>query len=107
MVNWLDKLQQRWKAKSTVQVLIILLVFACTGYTVVAISKPILRLLFDGPIPLWAKVLYYIAILPFYNLILLLYGFVFGQFQFFWNFEKRFLTRIFGSSPSNNPTNEK
>jgi hypothetical protein len=28
----------------------------------------------------------------------LLYGFIFGQFTFFWSFEKRVYHRIFGSS---------
>jgi hypothetical protein len=39
-------------------------------------------------------VLYYIFILPLYNVILLGYGFVFGQFDFFWRFEKRFIRRL-------------
>ncbi|HZX74601.1 MAG TPA: DUF6787 family protein [Cyclobacteriaceae bacterium] len=34
-------------------------------------------------------------VFPVYNLFLLFYGFVFGQIHFFWNFEKRFLGRIF------------
>jgi len=41
-------------------------------------------------------VVYYILILPVYNVILLLYGFVFGQFRFFLDFEKRFLKRLTG-----------
>ncbi len=105
-MNWIDQLQQRWKVKNTFQVIIILVVFACTGYTVVAISKPILKLLFEGPIPWWARVLYYIAILPLYNLFLLFYGFVFGQFRFFWDFEKRFFSRIFGQTKKSNTNKE-
>jgi hypothetical protein len=97
-VNWIERLRNRWQVKNTRQVLIILLVFACTGYTVVAISKPILQQLFQGQIPFWARVVYYILILPIYNLFLLLYGFIFGQFTFFWSFEKRVYHRIFGSS---------
>ena len=42
-----------------------------------------------------ATVLYYLLILPVYNGLLLAYGFLFGQFQFFWEFEKRFMSRIF------------
>lgn len=94
-MTWMQKLQDRWKVNSAFQVTIILLVFACTGYTVVFIAKPILNYLYAGqPVPIWAKVIYYIFILPFYNLFLLLYGFIFGQFHFFWNFEKRFFARI-------------
>lgn len=104
-MNWIDRLQQRWKVKSTFQVIIILIVFACTGYTVVAISKPILKVIFDGPIPLWARAVYYILILPFYNLFLLLYGFIFGQFSFFWGFEKRLFERIFTTTKRPNTHN--
>ena len=35
-----------------------------------------------------------ILILPVYNILLLFYGFVFGQFHFFWKFEKRMLSRM-------------
>lgn len=82
--------------ESGFQVAIVLLVFACTGFTVVFIKRPILSYLFEGgPMPLWASVLYYILILPIYNIFLLIYGFVFGQFSFFWEFEKRFFRRTF------------
>ena len=96
-VSWVDKLQRRWKVNSAFQVVIILVVFACTGFTVLFLKRPAFSILFgNGPMPIWASVLYYILILPIYNVFLLLYGFIFGQFKFFWNFEKRFFNRIFG-----------
>jgi hypothetical protein len=95
-MSWMQQLQQRWKVKSASQVIVILLVFACTGFTVLAIKRPIFILAFpDGSVPGWIKILYWIMILPIYNVFLLWYGFMFGQFQFFWNFEKRFFNRIF------------
>lgn len=97
MAGWLDKLKERWKVPGTFQVLIILLVFACTGTTVALLAKPLLRAIFSpDEVPIWAKVVYYILILPVYNIFLLMYGFIFGQFAFFWNFEKRFFSRMFG-----------
>ena len=97
MPGWTDRLRERWKVKSTYQVIIILVVFACTGTTVAVIARPLLRAIFaPGEVPAWATVLYYVLILPIYNLILLVYGFIFGQFGFFWNFEKRFFSRLFG-----------
>lgn len=93
-MGWIDRLRQRWQAKSIWQVIAILLVFACTGFTVVLIRKPLLRWMFGNEIPLFARILYYVFILPFYNLVLLAYGFLFGQFEFFWQFEKRFFSRI-------------
>jgi len=74
-------------------VVAILLAFACTGMTIVWLMKPILHSLFGYEIPYWARVAYYILILPVYNLVLLFYGFVFGQFKFFLEFEKRFFRR--------------
>ncbi|HEY3429659.1 MAG TPA: DUF6787 family protein [Cyclobacteriaceae bacterium] len=95
MAKWIDKLQQRWNLGSTWQVIIILVVFACTGTTVLLIKKPLFDYWFpDGEKPLWANITYYILILPVYNILLLAYGFVFGQFKFFWDFEKRFFNRI-------------
>lgn len=96
MSKWIQKLQDRWGVSSR-RVIIILIVFALTGTTVVLIKKPILNALFPTENPGWGFfVLYYILILPVYNLLLLIYGFIFGQFDFFWNFEKRFFSRIFG-----------
>ena len=103
-VNWLAKLQGRWKVKSIAQVVMILIVFALTGFTVVFLKKPVLTYLFEGtPRPFWATIVYYIVILPVYNVILLLYGLLLGQFRFFWGFEKRMLNRIFGGTKKNTP----
>ncbi len=95
-LNWIEKLKVRWKLNSAWQVAIILLVFACTGFTILFIKKPLLTWLVGerGDTTL-ASILYYLFILPLYNVILLGYGFVFGQFRFFWNFEKRFMERFF------------
>jgi hypothetical protein len=96
MPQWIDKLQKRWNVKNAWQVVLILVVFACTGFTVMFLKKPILTFLAgeEGNTTL-GTVLYYIFILPLYNIILLVYGFVFGQFNFFWQFEKRFMERFF------------
>jgi hypothetical protein len=94
-MSWLNKLQSRWKVDSIWQVIIILIVFACTGFTVLFLKQPLFNYWFpEGVKPMWASVLYWILILPVYNIFLLFYGFVFGQFQFFWAFEKRFFSRF-------------
>ena len=93
--KWIDRLKSRWNLTNTWQVIIILIVFACTGTTVLIIKKPLFAMWFpEGDKPIWASVLYYILIFPVYNIFLLFYGFVFGQFRFFWEFEKKFFTRI-------------
>lgn len=81
--------------KSTTQVVIVLIVFACTGTTVLLIKRPLFAYWFpDGEKPLWATIAYFILILPVYNVFLLFYGFLFGQFKFFWEFEKKFFKRF-------------
>lgn len=93
-MGWLQKLQTRWNARNLWQVLLILLAFACTGVTVVLLMKPILFFFFGPEMPTWGKVLYYILILPVYNVILLFYGFLVGQFNFFVEYEKKSFRRM-------------
>lgn len=94
--GWLQKLQDRWDV-SAGRVIIILVVFALTGFTVMFLKKPVVAFFTgDGEQPLLFTILYYILILPVYNVILLIYGFLLGQFEFFWEFEKRFFKRIIG-----------
>ncbi|HEY0978793.1 MAG TPA: DUF6787 family protein [Flavobacteriales bacterium] len=96
--GWMARLGRRWGV-SPGRVLLILLVFACTGFTVLFLKKPILAYFAgEGEQPVLFTVLYYILILPIYNVFLLIYGALFGQFRFFWEFEKRFFRRITGRS---------
>ncbi len=90
----MDRLATRWNVAPS-RVLIILLVFACTGFTVMFLKRPVVEWATDGGgHSLRFTILYYILILPFYNVVLLVYGALFGQFRFFWEFEKRFFARI-------------
>ena len=94
--DWINKLKKRWGITSTFQVVIILAVFALTGFSVLFIEEEIVRLLgIPKEKDWWLAVLIFIFItLPLYNAILLIYGFILGQFRFFWNFEKRFFGRM-------------
>jgi hypothetical protein len=96
--GFINKLMQRWKVGSPTQVVIILVVFACTGFSVMFLKKPILGW-FSSDLEsnkTLFSILYYIFIFPVYNILLLFFGFVFGQFQFFWEFEKNFFRKISG-----------
>jgi uncharacterized membrane-anchored protein len=94
---WIEKLKKRWGVKNAWQVLVILLVFACTGFTILFLKKPIYWVLgFDSQTPTWQRVVAWIVlILPLYNVVLLMYGFIFGQFRFFWLFVNRLFGRLF------------
>jgi hypothetical protein len=96
-MSWLAKLQKRWGVHSIWQVLLILCVFACTGFTILFIKKPIYNVLgYTDITPVWLKaVTWIVLILPLYNVILLAYGFIFGQFNFFWLFVNRLFGRLF------------
>ncbi len=91
-----DKLKKRWNISSNFQVFIILLVFTITGSTTVYVKK----LIFDwaginAETPLPEKVIFYVVvILAVYNMLLLIIGLIFGQFRFFWEFEKKFFSRL-------------
>ena len=90
----MEKLKQRWQITSNYQLVIIFIVFAITGSTASYISKPFLNIIglhreFMNGFFYWTLRL--VLIFPFYKVLLLLFGFFFGQFKFFWNFEKKML----------------
>lgn len=94
--GFLKRLQSKWKLESLWQVIVVLVVFACTGLTVLFIKQPIFDLL---GISLekggfWKTFLYLLFVLPLYQAFLLVYGFIFGQFHFFWEKEKQFIHRM-------------
>ena len=91
-----EKLKRRWNIKSNFQVIIILTVFAITGSTTVYLKKIIFELIEITPdTHLLIKIpIYILVVLLVYNLLLLVIGAVFGQFRFFWEFEKRFFSRF-------------
>lgn len=93
---WMKKLQDRWGVNSIGQVVLILLTFACTGFSVLFLKEPLYRLAgITEETSAWIRVPFYLlTILPAYQVLLLFYGFIFGQFQFFWNFEKKMFSRF-------------
>lgn len=89
--------KERWKIKSNWQVFVIILVFAITGSTAAIVSKPILGFIgiTKGSVSNWIYYpLYIILIFPVYQVLLVSYGFLFGQFTFFWAFEKKMLKSL-------------
>lgn len=94
-MSWIKKMQDKWELKSLWQVILVLVVFALTGFTVLFIKEPILRLITQGgEKEWWMTLIYFLLILPIYNIILLCYGFIFGQFNFFWKYEQKMLRRF-------------
>jgi formyltetrahydrofolate-dependent phosphoribosylglycinamide formyltransferase len=91
----LNKLQQKWNV-SSIQLLLILCTFAVTGTTTAVISRYITGWVGFNESTFWLwKLLLRIFMLVFgYQFILLIVAFFFGQFPFFWNYEKKILRRM-------------
>ncbi len=94
--GFLKKLQEKWILRNALQVVLVLLLFACTGFTVLLIKAPLFDLLGISMEPggFWKTFLYLLLVLPIYQAMLLAYGFLFGQFRFFWEKEKLFIQRM-------------
>jgi peptide-methionine (S)-S-oxide reductase len=93
MVNLLKK---RWNIDSNIQFILILIVFSLTGMATLWVRKAIWPLLGLAPdTSFFIKVpLYILIIFPVYQILQLIIAFVFGQFRFFWEFEKKMFRRI-------------
>ena len=86
--------KERWKITSNWQMVVIIVVFAVTGSTAAYLSKPILTFfgIVRGETSGWIYwPLYIILIFPVYQVLLVGFGFLFGQHAFFWAFEKKML----------------
>jgi hypothetical protein len=97
--GFLQRLQSKWQLKSLTQVLLVLLSFACTGTTILLIKNPLLAFFGierGGGQGALNTLLYLLLVLPLYQILLLAYGFIFGQFRFFWEKEKQLVKRIGG-----------
>lgn len=93
----MKKFKERWGIESNWQIAVIFIVFAVTGTTASYIGKPILGFLNITPETFntfiyWTLRIFILFIM--YQFLLVFFGWVFGQFQFFWSFEKKMLSRI-------------
>jgi len=96
-VFFINKLENKWIVNQKWELIRIFIVFAITGSTSAYIGKPIITAIGItkenlNPILYW--VLFVIIGLIFYQILLVTLGWLFGQFQFFWNFEKKMLKRM-------------
>lgn len=89
-------LKKRWGIASNFQLTIIIIVFAITGSASAWLSKPFCLWLgiTKQDLGLWFTPIRLLLIFPIYQVLLVVIGFVFGQFNFFWAFEKKMLKRM-------------
>jgi manganese efflux pump family protein len=98
-MKFLQKLKDKWEIETWLQFWIIMIVFSITGSVASWSAKHIL--FFFGisretmnPFLFWP--IRILLIFPAYQILLLFVGTAFGQFKFFWAFEKKTLSRIAG-----------
>ena len=93
----IQNLIKKFNAKSKFHLFIIFLVFGLSGSFSLWISSPIMsaldlnNILNNYPLYIFIRV---IIIIPIYQLILIFFALIFGEFEYFWSFEKKFLKRI-------------
>jgi len=93
-----ERLKRKWKVESNLQFLLILCTFAVTGSLTAWVSREVTAWVgFDASTPWLWKVLLRASVLIFgYRDIILAVSVVFGQFPFFWAYEKKILRWMAG-----------
>ena len=93
----MNKLKERWGVNSTWDVIMILVVFSVTGSAASWLSDPVTAW-FGISKETMSSWIYWPAriliLFPIYQVLLVLFGYLFGQFTFFWTFEKKMINRL-------------
>lgn len=92
----MNSFKKRWNINSNWQLAIILVVFAVTGSSSALLAKPITNFigLTKENVGFFYIPFRILIIFPIYQILLVLIGFLLGQFTFFWAFEKKMLQRL-------------
>lgn len=93
----LEQLKKRWNVRHNWEIAIILIVFTLTGSSTVYLYGFIKTWIGLTPETFWGiKIIAFIFIaLPIYNTLLILWGSLLGQGQFFIKFVRHFKERLF------------
>ena len=96
-MNMLKKIIDKFHARSLKHLIIIFLVFALSGSASLLMSSSILNainikeLINFYPLYLLVRIIF---LIPIYQLVLIIIATIFGEFRYFWNFEKKFFKRL-------------
>jgi hypothetical protein len=96
-IFFINKLEKKWIVNQRWELIRIFLIFALTGSSSVFVGRPFIKLLGVSKDNLHISVYYALFIvisLVFYQILLLFWGWILGQFDFFWRFEKKMLKRL-------------
>ena len=96
-MSWVEKLKDKWSITSNFQIVLIIIVFAINGSFAAWVAKPITAFIGISLEEINPWIYYPIRVLlvfPIYQITLPIVGFAFGQFRFFWEFEKKMFGRF-------------
>lgn len=89
-------LKERWGVETVWQVIKILFIFSITGFSALYVRRFVFDILgYNSDTALWLQVVtWLLTVVPSYQVLFLFFGFILGQFDFVWNFEKQTFKRI-------------
>ncbi|MGB0980660.1 MAG: DUF6787 family protein [Winogradskyella sp.] len=91
------KLEKKWVLDYKWEMIRVFMVFAITGSSSLFVGRPIIKAIGitkENLNPLLYWILFLSIGLIFYQILLVAFGWLFGQFKFFWEFEKKMLKRF-------------
>lgn len=96
MTKIFEKLKERWGLKSFGHVVLILFIFSVTGIATLYVRNLLFEFLgiTSDTNAMFRVAAWLFVVFPAYQALFLLFGFMLGQFEFVWRFEKKSLARI-------------
>ncbi len=88
-IIFMDKLKSLFKVSSTYQLIIVFIVFGITGSMSLVVSEYIL--IFFNLNNILLSVLFILIV---YQVLLIVIGSIFGEFRYFWDMEKKIISRF-------------
>ena len=91
------KLEKKWELTYRWEMIRVFIVFAITGSSSAIVGRPFLKILGitnDNLQPVLYWVLYVLISFICYQFLLITIAWLFGQFKFFWNFEKKMIRKL-------------
>lgn len=92
-----DKFKIKWNITSNWQLAVILIVFSATGSAALIVRKFVFEWIgITSETSMWLKVpLYILVLVPAYQILLIIIGAIFGQYRFFYEFQKKSIGRFY------------
>jgi hypothetical protein len=91
------KLEKKWELTYRWEMIRVFIVFAITGSSSAIVGRPFLKIVGitnDNLQPVLYWILYILIGFIFYQILLITIAWLFGQFKFFWNFEKKMIRKM-------------